>query len=103
MNELECVEDCGGVVTYGRTLPLMRRVPFFSGPAVLDTKIISLTLKDYIGKYVVLIFYPYDFTIVCPTELIQFSDRIEEFYDLGNSIFCSLNITLNRLIIKFWF
>lgn len=32
-----------------------------------------------LGKYVVLFFYPLDFTFVCPTEILAFSDRAEEF------------------------
>ena len=34
---------------------------------------------DYQGKYVVLLFYPADFTFVCPTEIIAFSERAAEF------------------------
>jgi alkyl hydroperoxide reductase subunit AhpC len=39
----------------------------------------QIKLSDYRGKYVVLYFYPLDFTYVCPTEIVAFSDRIEEF------------------------
>merc|ERR1712141_905589 len=35
------------------------------------------------GKYVVLFFYPLDFTFVCPTEIIAFSDHVEKFKELG--------------------
>jgi hypothetical protein len=38
-----------------------------------------LNANDYSGKWVVLFFYPKDFTFVCPTEIIAFSDRVEEF------------------------
>ena len=34
----------------------------------------EISLADYHGKYVVLFFYPLDFTFVCPTEIIAFSD-----------------------------
>uniref|UniRef100_A0A671PCN6 thioredoxin-dependent peroxiredoxin n=1 Tax=Sinocyclocheilus anshuiensis TaxID=1608454 RepID=A0A671PCN6_9TELE len=37
------------------------------------------TLLLFLGKYVVLFFYPLDFTFVCPTEIIAFSDAVEEF------------------------
>ena len=40
-------------------------------------KFANIILK--IGKYVVLVFYPYDFTYVCPTELVAFSNSIDEF------------------------
>jgi peroxiredoxin (alkyl hydroperoxide reductase subunit C) len=38
-----------------------------------------ISLSDYQGKKVVLFFYPLDFTFVCPTEILAFSDRLEEF------------------------
>ena len=43
----------------------------------------QVSLSDYAGKYVVVYFYPLDFTFVCPTEIIAFSDRIQEFKDIG--------------------
>ena len=53
--------------------------PEFTGKAVIDGQIKDISLRDYRGKYIVLLFYPADFTFVCPTELIAFSDRAEEF------------------------
>ena len=35
------------------------------------------------GKWLVLFFYPLDFTFVCPTEIIAFSDRVSEFKKIG--------------------
>jgi peroxiredoxin (alkyl hydroperoxide reductase subunit C) len=43
----------------------------------------NVKLSDYRGKWVVLVFYPLDFTFVCPTELTAFSDRLEEFQEIG--------------------
>lgn len=43
----------------------------------------EVTLEEYRGKYVVLFFYPLDFTFVCPTEIIAFSDRAAEFSKLN--------------------
>src|SRR5829696_916282 len=43
-------------------------------------------LSDYQGKWVVLVFYPLDFTFVCPTELTTFSDRYQDFEDIGADI-----------------
>eukprot|EP00798_Chlamydomonas_sp_ICE-L_P015511 gene15511-21601_t len=51
--------------------------------AVLDGEIKSISSEDYKGKYVCLFFYPKDFTFVCPTEIIAFSDRAKEFEALG--------------------
>ena len=43
----------------------------------------TVKLSDYRGKWVVLLFYPLDFTFVCPTELTTFSDRYEDFEGIG--------------------
>ncbi|MEY2392995.1 peroxiredoxin [Wolbachia endosymbiont of Tettigetta isshikii] len=58
----------------------------FNAPAVLsDGKIVdSFCLSEYVkDKYAVLFFYPLDFTFVCPTELISFSNKIEDFSKRG--------------------
>ena len=46
----------------------------------------GVKLEDYKGRWVVLLFYPLDFTFVCPTELTAFSDRFEEFQGIGADI-----------------
>src|SRR5262245_66553938 len=43
-------------------------------------------LSDYRGKWLVMVFYPLDFTFVCPTELTTFSDRYQDFVDIGADI-----------------
>ncbi|KAJ6668038.1 hypothetical protein lerEdw1_016359 [Lerista edwardsae] len=53
--------------------------PDFQVTAIVDGAIKELKLSDYKGKYVVLFFYPLDFTFVCPTEITAFSDRVGEF------------------------
>nr|KAF6379960.1 peroxiredoxin 1 [Myotis myotis] len=54
--------------------------PNFKATAVMpDGQFKDISLSDYKGKYVVFFFYPLDFTFVCPTEIIAFSDRAEEF------------------------
>jgi len=57
--------------------------PDFKGMAVVDGDFKEISLNSYKGKYLVLFFYPLDFTFVCPTELIAFSERIAEFKQLG--------------------
>lgn len=58
--------------------------PNFKADAVMpDGSFKSISLSDYKGKYVLLFFYPLDFTFVCPTEIIAFSDRAGEFESLG--------------------
>ena len=44
--------------------------------AVVDGEFKTVSLSDYAGKYLVIVFYPFDFTYVCPTELIAFSDNV---------------------------
>ena len=61
--------------------------PEFKAQAVMpDGSFKELTLSSYKGKYVLLFFYPLDFTFVCPTEIIAFSDRAQEFDALGVNI-----------------
>jgi len=57
--------------------------PVFTAEAVVDGKFKNVSLSDYKGKYVVLFFYPLDFTFVCPTEIIAFSDASDQFKKLG--------------------
>ncbi|MFM8188480.1 MAG: peroxiredoxin [Pirellula sp.] len=58
--------------------------PDFTAEAVLkDGSFAKLSLSQFKGKYVLLFFYPLDFTFVCPTEIIAFSERIKDFNDLG--------------------
>ncbi|KAJ0400205.1 hypothetical protein P43SY_009522 [Pythium insidiosum] len=59
------------------------RAPRFTANAVVDGEITSLSLDDYAGQYVVLFFYPKDFTYVCPTEITAFNDRADEFAALN--------------------
>ncbi|NJK49463.1 peroxiredoxin [Candidatus Gracilibacteria bacterium] len=60
--------------------------PDFTATAVVDQEFKTVKLSDYRGKYVVLFFYPLDFTFVCPTEIIAFSDRYEEFSKIGTEV-----------------
>lgn len=62
---------------------LQRPAPQFSGTAVINGSFKEISLKDYEGKYLVIFFYPLDFTFVCPTEIVAFSDRSAEFSNIG--------------------
>uniref|UniRef100_A0A3Q4AT96 thioredoxin-dependent peroxiredoxin n=1 Tax=Mola mola TaxID=94237 RepID=A0A3Q4AT96_MOLML len=58
--------------------------PDFTAKAVMpDGQFQDLKLSDYRGKYVVFFFYPLDFTFVCPTEIIAFSDAADDFRKIG--------------------
>tara|TARA_R110002096_G_scaffold310126_6_gene504705 strand:- start:221 stop:862 length:642 start_codon:yes stop_codon:yes gene_type:complete len=58
-----------------------KSAPSFSSSAVVNGRIVeNFSLDQYIGKkYVILFFYPKDFTFVCPTELHAFQDHLAEF------------------------
>ena len=57
-----------------------KNAPDFTATAVEKDQVIeNFTLSEFKGQYVVLFFYPLDFTFVCPTELHAFSDRLDEF------------------------
>ena len=59
--------------------------PDFTATAVMPDNSMKpdFKLSDYRGKYVILFFYPLDFTFVCPSELIAFDHRLEEFKKRG--------------------
>lgn len=57
--------------------------PKFSGQAAKNGEIVNISLDDYNGKWLVLFFYPLDFTFVCPTELVAFNDSLEKFQGTG--------------------
>ncbi len=52
----------------------------------LETLNEDVSLADYKGKWLVLFFYPMDFTFVCPTEVIAFSDRINDFKEIDAEV-----------------
>uniref|UniRef100_A0A8D0KRQ3 Thioredoxin-dependent peroxide reductase, mitochondrial n=1 Tax=Strix occidentalis caurina TaxID=311401 RepID=A0A8D0KRQ3_STROC len=51
--------------------------------AVVNGEFKELSLDDFKGKYLVLFFYPLDFTFVCPTEIVAFSNKANEFHDVN--------------------
>jgi peroxiredoxin (alkyl hydroperoxide reductase subunit C) len=82
-------DECCAVLQVGQPAPP------FCGTAVVGSQFVDLCYKDgtltigdekITGKYVVLFFYPLDFTFVCPTEIIAFSDRIDEFEKIGAKV-----------------
>src|SRR6188768_3530415 len=62
--------------------------PDFNMPSTknLETLKENVKLSDYKGKWLILLFYPLDFTFVCPTELTAFSDRLEELQGIGAEV-----------------
>ncbi len=67
-------------------LKVGQTAPNFTATAVVDQEFKTIKLSDYRGKYVVLFFYPLDFTFVCPTEIVAFSNAFAEFSEIGTEI-----------------
>ena len=84
-------------LSYSKAL-ISRPAPFFQGTAVINGELKQLNLTDFKGKYLVLFFYPLDFTFVCPTEIIAFSDRIREFKAINTEVVgCSVDSPFTHL------
>jgi len=62
--------------------------PSFDMPSTKNIEKLNenVQLDDYKGRWLVLLFYPLDFTFVCPTELTSFSDRYEDFEGIGAAV-----------------
>ncbi len=63
-----------------------QKAPGFKMEGILKGEIRDIHLEDYVGKWVVLFFYPLDFSFVCPTEVIEFSERFDEFAALDAQV-----------------
>lgn len=70
-----------------------KEAPDFKAQAVMpDGSFQEVSLSDYRGKHVLLFFYPLDFTFVCPTEIIAFSEAVGQFEELGVQVLgCSVD------------
>jgi alkyl hydroperoxide reductase subunit AhpC len=80
------------------SLAITKPAPAFKGMAVVNGEFKTISLADYAGKYVVLFFYPTDFSFVCPTEIIAFSDRAEEFRKINCELIgCSTDTHFSHL------
>lgn len=72
--------------------------PEFTASAVVNHSFEDISLSQYKGKYVVLFFYPLDWTFVCPTEICAFSDRVAEFEALNTQVLaCSVDSKFSHL------
>lgn len=73
-------------------LLVTKAAPNFKTTCVFPDRFEDISLSDLHGKYVVLFFYPLDFTFVCPTELISFQERLQDFQKLGVTLLgCSID------------
>lgn len=62
-----------------------QKAPNFTAAAVMPNGSIKedFSLSDYAGKYVVIFFYPLDFTFVCPSEILAHNSRVKAFEERG--------------------
>jgi peroxiredoxin (alkyl hydroperoxide reductase subunit C) len=76
-----------------------KAAPDFTATAVYgNNEIKDLKLSSFKGKHVVLFFYPLDFTFVCPSELIAFDHRLDEFKKRGVEVIgCSIDSQFTHL------
>lgn len=69
-----------------------QQAPEFKGTAYINGEFKEISLEKFKGKYLVLFFYPLDFTFVCPTEIIAFNQLYREFKDNGAELVgCSVD------------
>lgn len=73
------------LITFFRLIP-RQQAPQWAAQAVIDEQFKEISLNDYKGKYLVMLFYPFDFTYVCPTEIIAFSEAHSKFKELGAEV-----------------
>jgi len=72
--------------------PVGSSAPDFTATALMGKEFKDVSLSTYKGKWLVLFFYPLDFTFVCPTEIVAFSDKAAEFRKNGAEILgCSVD------------
>jgi len=81
------------------SLLIGQKAPQFKAAAVVEGKINeNFSLELFMGKYVILFFYPLDFTFVCPTELHAFQERASEFEERGAQLIgCSVDSAYSHL------
>lgn len=75
--------------------------PGFKATAVVGKEFKEISLSDFKGKWLVLFFYPLDFTFVCPTEITAFNDKLPEFKKLNAEVVgCSVDSQFSHLAWK---
>lgn len=68
------------------SVQVQQPAPDFTATAVIGGEFKEIKLSDYRGKYVILFFYPLDFTFVCPTEIVGFDTKVTEFEKRGAQV-----------------
>ena len=80
------MENSGSPLTYVPKAVVKHLAPDFEVTAYQDYEFKKVKLSDYRGKYVLLVFWPMDFSFVCPTEIIAFSDAAKVFRELNTEV-----------------
>lgn len=82
--EESCSCECGNYncESWCETAKVGHQAPDFQTKAYHKGKFVDIKLSDYKGKWVVMFFYPLDFTFVCPTEIEGFAKHKAEFEKL---------------------
>jgi len=84
--------------SYNSKAVVTKPAPPWKATAIVNGHVTRLELNDYKGRYLILFFYPQDFSAVCPTELLALSDRVQEFRVLQTEIVaCSVDSHLTHL------
>ena len=80
-------------------MSLIRKpAPHFVADAWYQCDFMKLDINSYKGKYVLLFFYPLDFTFVCPTEIIAFNNKAKEFREIGCEVLgCSVDSKFSHM------
>ncbi|KAI0739514.1 peroxiredoxin [Daedaleopsis nitida] len=77
---------------------VQKPAPAFKATAVVDGLFQDISLQDYLGQWVVLFFYPLDFTFVCPTEILAFNDALPQFKSINTVLLgCSTDSHYSHL------
>jgi len=77
---------------------VQKQAPDFRGKAVQGQLFKDVSLADYKGRWLVFFFYPLDFTFVCPTEIVDFSNHNDEFKKLNADVLgCSVDSEYTHL------
>ena len=74
------------VLSASAVMPRNKAFDFTAQAVMPDLSFKTVSLNDYAGKYVVLLFYPFDFTYVCPTEIISYSSKAQDFRRINTEV-----------------
>lgn len=77
---------CDESFTEARFVAIGERIPDFGGETYQEQAFKKINLSDYKGRWLVLFFYPADFTFICPTELEDLADNYATFQELNTEI-----------------